>query len=238
MNNTVGLSAMINYPKSISILALGFETPVLKTRATVLELLGAVCSLPNGHKLVMEAVENLRAIKCDTHRYQSIVASLALDDPDYQVSCMAFINAVVNEAEELEVRQLVRYDMLDLGLTDSLELLSQSTDKELKTLVQVFEQEAAADLLEVVSSYDSPSVDQNDIDDLHASTKNLICTPESFRWFLHCTRAMYTMSCVDAPRRAHFWHMLADIVDEILLQRNDITLDYHKLKFNVTTLVE
>ena len=69
MNNAIGLSAVVNYPSGISILALGFCCSNVKMKAMVLDMLGAVTQIPSGHALVLSAIEYYKIVKFEKFRY-------------------------------------------------------------------------------------------------------------------------------------------------------------------------
>ena len=61
---------------SLNIIALSLRSPHLRTRALVLEIFGAVCLIPGGHRCVLEAMEAV----CETaglrFRFEIVVYSL------------------------------------------------------------------------------------------------------------------------------------------------------------------
>jgi dishevelled associated activator of morphogenesis len=56
MNNKYGLSAVMSNPDSLFIIALSLRSFSLRTRALVLEILGAVCLIPGGHRRILECM--------------------------------------------------------------------------------------------------------------------------------------------------------------------------------------
>lgn len=87
MNNAIGLSAIINHPEGIPIVSLGLDCASTRLKATVLELLGAVCLVPpEGHKKVVSAMDYYRKAKNEKYRFQSVIADLMTDEFEYQVS--------------------------------------------------------------------------------------------------------------------------------------------------------
>lgn len=74
---------------------------MLRTRALVLEIYGAVCLIPGGHRCVLEALENVKEISGMRFRFEVVVQSLWLScqgmspvEKELQVASMSFINAV------------------------------------------------------------------------------------------------------------------------------------------------
>jgi len=79
MNNKVGLSAVLDAPGSLNILALSLRSRSVRTRALVLEIFGAVCLLPGGHAHVLEAMSELAENMGAGTRMEIIVHGLIPD---------------------------------------------------------------------------------------------------------------------------------------------------------------
>lgn len=87
MNNSVGLKALLETQDGIAILALGLSTDSILVKAKLLELFGAICYIPpNGHSLILEALEYYRRVRSETSRFRDIINDLRLDELDHQVT--------------------------------------------------------------------------------------------------------------------------------------------------------
>ncbi|KAI8846857.1 hypothetical protein BC829DRAFT_445004 [Chytridium lagenaria] len=76
MNNKIGLSAVLDHDESLNIIALSLRSPSARTRALVLEIFGAVCLIPGGHRCVLEGMDALQEIAGMRYRFEIVVHSL------------------------------------------------------------------------------------------------------------------------------------------------------------------
>ena len=58
MNNTHGLKCVISHPDSMTIIAQSLHTTDIPTKIRVLEILGGVCLIPEGHRKVLHALSH------------------------------------------------------------------------------------------------------------------------------------------------------------------------------------
>ncbi|KAJ3128921.1 Protein diaphanous 1 [Irineochytrium annulatum] len=129
LNNTFGLSATIDHPRGIPVLALALTSAfTLRIRTTAIEVLAAVCFVPpKGHDMILRALEATAIEASRGGRFQILVDGMAGvdfgdqgDDEalclEYQISCMAFINAIVNSPDELTFRIALREEFMGLKL--------------------------------------------------------------------------------------------------------------------------
>ncbi|KAI3630893.1 hypothetical protein MIR68_012328 [Amoeboaphelidium protococcarum] len=240
MNNAIGLSGMINYPQAISVLSLGLDCSNIKIKAMLLDLLGAVSVIPpNGHQLVIEAMEYFKKCKFEKFRFQSIVQTLHIDDLDYRLSCMVFLNTLVNSPEDLEVRVQIRNEFIGLNLTDVIDDLKDIGSSDLNNQIYIFEDEAANDFADL--NHDLPNLAQfdiNDHDQLFAAIKLNVNDEATYDQFLRVMQQIYVMTAGDQTRKSQFWKILNQAVQEMVMQRNGLHFDFHKFNFKINQLIE
>lgn len=70
MNNSQGRAHVLSHPESINIIAQSLATENVKTKVAVLEIMGAVCLVPGGHKKVLEAMLHYQKFACERTRFQ------------------------------------------------------------------------------------------------------------------------------------------------------------------------
>lgn len=70
MNNSQGRAHVLSHPESINIIAQSLATENIKTKVAVLEIMGAVCLVPGGHKKVLEAMLHYQRFACERTRFQ------------------------------------------------------------------------------------------------------------------------------------------------------------------------
>lgn len=86
MNNSQGRAHVLAHSESINIIAQSLATENIKTKVAVLEIMGAVCLVPGGHKKILEAMLHYQKFACERTRFQvcwriqdfSLIATLGL----------------------------------------------------------------------------------------------------------------------------------------------------------------
>jgi hypothetical protein len=76
MNNSIGLSAVLDAPAALPVIGLSLRSPNIRTRQLVLEILGAVCLVPGGHELILEAMSHLKDRAGEARRFETVVKCL------------------------------------------------------------------------------------------------------------------------------------------------------------------
>lgn len=74
-----GLQSVMDHPESLMVTALSLRSPFLRTRALVLEILGAVCLIPNGHRRILDAMTNFAKVTGERARFDTVVNCLTMD---------------------------------------------------------------------------------------------------------------------------------------------------------------
>ncbi|KAJ8882031.1 hypothetical protein PR048_018519 [Dryococelus australis] len=70
MNNSTGRAHVLAHPTGINTIAQSLSTENIKTKVAVLEILGAVCLVPGGHKKVLEAMLHYQRFSAERTRFQ------------------------------------------------------------------------------------------------------------------------------------------------------------------------
>uniref|UniRef100_A0A1B8XW40 GBD/FH3 domain-containing protein n=1 Tax=Xenopus tropicalis TaxID=8364 RepID=A0A1B8XW40_XENTR len=70
MNNSQGRAHVLAHPESINIISQSLRTENIKTKIAVLEILGAVCLVPDGHKKVLSAMLHYQVYAAERTRFQ------------------------------------------------------------------------------------------------------------------------------------------------------------------------
>ncbi|KAI8801981.1 formin homology 2 domain-containing protein [Cladochytrium replicatum] len=249
LNSSFGLQTILETPSGIRILALGLGCSHIKTRTMTLEVLAAVCFVPpNGHGLILDAMEYFRTVKHEEYRFQGIMELLKVDlssgDEDiqpaalleYQTAAMAFINAAVNSPDDLDFRVALRSEFLLLGIAEIMPVLHETSNADLQTQLMIFEEEAAADYEELSLSLDFTGVDMTDVDALFKVVKMNVRGAEATHWLTLVLQKL-TLIPTDLGRSSKFWHLLNLIVGQIVLQRNGLNPDIAKLQLGVDSAI-
>ena len=97
-----GRAHVLAHSTGINVIAQSLATENTKTKVAVLEILGAMCLVPGGHKKVLEAMLHYQEFAAERTRFQGIINDLDRstgkyrDDVNLKTAIMSFINAVLN----------------------------------------------------------------------------------------------------------------------------------------------
>ncbi|KAJ3127754.1 hypothetical protein HK098_005871 [Nowakowskiella sp. JEL0407] len=251
MNNTHGLRAIIEYPEGINILTLSLSCPTIKTRTLTLELLAAVCFLPpNGHDLIIAAMHHFKQVKREKCRFETLLKSLAYDEADSDfgrahlenhIAIMTLINAIVNSPDNFEYRVTLRNEIWDLGIGDLLPELRKLSNDELITQLNIFEDEAAADIDSIESAFNYIAPDlaypfKNSSSKNHR-TNCSITDPEGLMWIRRVLQRLLLIP-TDRYRRAKFWQLISTVISQVALQRENLYPDTNRLQIDVNEALD
>lgn len=159
---------MLAHPTSINIIAQSLAADNIKTKIAALEILGAVCLVPGGHKKVLMAMLHFQQYAAERTRFQSIINDLDRstgayrDDVNLKTAIMSFINAVLNYGpgqENLEFRLHLRYEFLMLGLQPVIDKLRQHENETLDRHLDFFEMVRNEDEKELARKFGNEHVD-------------------------------------------------------------------------------
>lgn len=70
MNNSQGRAHVLSHSESINIIAQSLATENIKTKVAVLEIMGAVCLVPGGHKKILQSMLHYQRFACERTRFQ------------------------------------------------------------------------------------------------------------------------------------------------------------------------
>ena len=70
MNNSTGRAHMLAHPTGVNIIAQSLSSENIKTKVAVLEILGAMCLVPGGHRRVLDAMLHFQEYACERTRFQ------------------------------------------------------------------------------------------------------------------------------------------------------------------------
>lgn len=139
---------MLAHPTGIDTIARSLAADNIKTKVAALEILGAVCLVPGGHKKVLTAMLNFQEFAAERTRFQSIINDLDRstgaykDDVNLKTAIMSFINAVLNYGpgqENLDFRLHLRYEFLMLGIQPVIDKLRKHENETLDRHLDFFE---------------------------------------------------------------------------------------------------
>eukprot|EP00048_Salpingoeca_helianthica_P016237 m.231210 g.231210 ORF g.231210 m.231210 type:complete len:1066 (+) comp18280_c0_seq1:77-3274(+) len=148
MNNAYGLKCVLSHPNSLCIIAQSLDVENPHIRVPVLQILGAVCLVPGGHKKVLQAFDHLKKYAGERTRFQMLVGDLSRQtrtinaDLELKTATMALINALVCAGpgrHSVVFRMHLRMELLQLGMLEIVDRLRQLENSALMNHIQIFE---------------------------------------------------------------------------------------------------
>jgi hypothetical protein len=124
---------------------------MLRVRVMVLDLLAACCLIPGGCPIILQAFRDHATWRKEPRPFFTLIKSLRAEwaDIDYLVSSMAFINCVVNAADDLESRVNARQIFISLGILRAIEYFRENfISGDLHIQLDVWDEEYEEDLKE------------------------------------------------------------------------------------------
>uniref|UniRef100_A0A8C0XGL4 Disheveled-associated activator of morphogenesis 2 n=1 Tax=Castor canadensis TaxID=51338 RepID=A0A8C0XGL4_CASCN len=250
MNNSQGRAHVLAQPEAISTIAQSLRTENSKTKVAVLEILGAVCLVPGGHKKVLQAMLHYQVYAAERTRFQTLLNELDRslgryrDEVNLKTAIMSFINAVLN-AGAGEVRSLfpfrlhLRYEFLMLGIQPVIDKLRQHENAILDKHLDFFEMVRNEDDLELARRFDMVHIDTKSASQMfeliHKKLKHTEAYPCLLSVLHHCLQMPYKRN------GGYFqqWQLLDRILQQIVLQdERGVDPDLAPLEnFNVKNIV-
>ncbi|XP_039293436.1 disheveled-associated activator of morphogenesis 1 isoform X3 [Nilaparvata lugens] len=246
MNNSTGRAHVLAHPTAINTIATSLCTDNVKTKVAVLEILGAVCLVPGGHKKVLDAMTNYQAFAFERARFQTIINDLDRstgvykDEVSLKTAIMSFVNAVLSYGsgqESLEFRLHLRYEFLMLGIQHIIDKLRKHDNQTLDRHLDFFEMVRNEDEKEVARKYEQVQVDTKSttavFDLLRRKLSHTAAYPHLLSLLNHCL-----LLPLDYGSQPQHWLLFDRIVQQIVMQsENGSNPDAAPIEINVKEIV-
>ncbi|XP_021712250.1 disheveled-associated activator of morphogenesis 1-like isoform X2 [Aedes aegypti] len=223
-----GRSHVLAHPTGIDTIARSLAADNIKTKIAALEILGAVCLVPGGHKKVLTAMLNYQEYAAERVRFQGIVNDLDKstgayrDDVNLKTAIMSFINAVLNYGpgqENLEFRLHLRYEFLMLGIQPVIDKLRKHENETLNRHLDFFEMVRNEDEKELARKFNHEHVDTKSatamFDLLRRKLSHSTAYPHLVSLLQHMLLLPHT-----GPNAQH-WLIFDRVVQQIVLQQEE-----------------
>ncbi|KAJ2951435.1 hypothetical protein O0L34_g13588 [Tuta absoluta] len=226
MNNSTGRAHVLAHPTSIDLIAQSLDTENVKTKVAALEILGAVCLVPGGHKKVLEAMVHYQKYAGERARFQSIINELDRstgayrDDLGVKTAIMSFVNAVLNYGpgeDSLEFRLHLRYELLMLGIQPVIEKLRKYENETLDRHVEFFEMVRTEDERELARRFDKQHVDTKSASGMFELLRRKLSHTAAYPHLLSLLTHLLMLPLEYNPHSQH-WLLLDRIVQQIVMQ--------------------
>ncbi|XP_066532057.1 disheveled-associated activator of morphogenesis 1 [Hoplias malabaricus] len=229
MNNSQGRAHVLAHSESINIIAQSLATENIKTKVAVLEILGAVCLVPGGHKKVLEAMLHYQKHASERTRFQTLMNDLDRstgryrDEVNVKTAIMSFINAVLSQGAgetSLDFRIHLRYEFLMLGIQPVIDKLRTHENSTLDRHLDYFEMLRNEDELALAKRFENVHIDTKSASQVFELIRKRINHTDAFPHFIsilqHCLHMPYKRS----GNTVQYWLLLDRIVQQIVLQND------------------
>ncbi|KTG32066.1 hypothetical protein cypCar_00008983, partial [Cyprinus carpio] len=199
MNNSQGRAHVLAHSESINIIAQSLATENIKTKVAVLEIMGAVCLVPGGHKKILEAMLHYQKFACERTRFQTLLNDLDKstgryrDEVNLKTAIMSFINAVLSQGAgetSLEFRIHLRYEFLMLGIQPVIDKLRSHENSTLDRHLDFFEMLRNEDELALAKRFENVHIDTKSATQVFDLIRKRINHTDAFPHFMsvlqHC----------------------------------------------------
>ncbi|KAJ3019022.1 hypothetical protein HKX48_002457, partial [Thoreauomyces humboldtii] len=238
----IGLSAVLDSEGALDIIALSLQSPSPKTKALVLEILGAVCLIPGGHECVLEGMDKLCAQAQTRFRFEIVVYTLwqscqgmTPHDKDLQVASMSFINAVIcgGAGYNLDFRMHMRYEFLHLGLTQLVDSIGSLENELLQTQIDVWVAGLEADEEEIFMKMDvDGELDWDNAEEVALALADTMGFSTCFAPYISVLKHMFLLPA-NPFQRMKFMFIIDKVVQQIVLQRDSEDPDPAAMLFDL-----
>uniref|UniRef100_A0A4W6D161 Dishevelled associated activator of morphogenesis 1b n=1 Tax=Lates calcarifer TaxID=8187 RepID=A0A4W6D161_LATCA len=233
MNNSQGRAHVLSHSESINIIAQSLATENIKTKVAVLEIMGAVCLVPGGHKKILEAMLHYQRFACERTRFQTLINDLDRstgryrDEVNLKTAIMSFINAVLSQGAgetSLEFRIHLRYEFLMLGIQPVIDKLRSHENSTLDRHLDYFEMLRNEDELALSKRFESVHIDTKSATQVFDLIRKKMNHTDAYPHFMSVLHHCLLMPHKRSGNTVQYWLLLDRIVQQMVLQ-NDKGLD-------------
>ncbi|XP_059163759.1 disheveled-associated activator of morphogenesis 2-like [Physella acuta] len=226
MNNSQGRAHVLAHPDCMNIIAQSLAVENVKTKIAALEILGAICLVPGGHRKVLNAMLHFQKYAGERTRFQLLIYDLDRSTGKYKeevalkTAVMSFINAALKYGagqDHLEFRLHLRYEFLMLGIVPIIKKMRAHGNTTLDRHLDFFEMVRNEDEKEFAKRFDG----------VHIDSKSATAMFDVLRKKLHLSTAypnllsiLHHMLLIPYGKNdvLHVWPLVDKIVQQIVLQ--------------------
>ncbi|XP_035234924.1 disheveled-associated activator of morphogenesis 1 isoform X1 [Anguilla rostrata] len=229
MNNSQGRAHVLSHSESINIIAQSLSTENIKTKVAVLEIMGAVCLVPGGHRKILEAMLHYQKFACERTRFQTLLNDLDRstgryrDEVNLKTAIMSFINAVLSQGAgetSLEFRIHLRYEFLMLGIQPVIDKLRSHENATLDRHLDYFEMLRNEDELTLSKRFDSVHIDTKSATQIFDLIRKKMNHTDAYPHFISVLHHCLLMPYKRSGNTVQYWLLLDRIMQQMVLQND------------------
>uniref|UniRef100_A0A3Q4BKP1 Uncharacterized protein n=1 Tax=Mola mola TaxID=94237 RepID=A0A3Q4BKP1_MOLML len=229
MNNSQGRAHVLSHSESINIIAQSLATENIKTKVAVLEIMGAVCLVPGGHKKILEAMLHYQRFACERTRFQTLINDLDRstgryrDEVNLKTTIMSFINAVLSQGSgetSLEFRIHLRYEFLMLGIQPVIDKLRSHENSTLDRHLDYFEMLRNDDELTLSKRFESVHIDTKSATQVFDLIRKKMNHTDAYPHFMSVLHHCLLMPYKRSGNTVQYWLLLDRILQQMVLQND------------------
>ncbi|XP_025103883.1 LOW QUALITY PROTEIN: disheveled-associated activator of morphogenesis 2-like [Pomacea canaliculata] len=246
MNNSQGRAHVLAHPSAINIIAQSLAVDNVKTKTAVLEILGAMCLVPGGHRKVLEAMLHLQNYAGERTRFQLLMCDLDRSTGKYReeiglkTAIMSFINAALRYGpgqDHLEFRLHLRYEFLMLGIVPIMQKLRTYGNATLDRHLDFFEMVRNVDEKELSRRFEGVHVDSKSASAMFEVLRKKLSLTTAYPNLLSI---LYHLLLLPYGKNDAFavWGLVDKILQQVILQqKNGQDPDGAPLEINLKSIV-
>ncbi|KAJ8288982.1 hypothetical protein COCON_G00016410 [Conger conger] len=229
MNNSQGRAHVLSHSESINIIAQSLGTENVKTKVAVLEIMGAVCLVPGGHRKILEAMLHYQKFAFERTRFQTLLNDLDRstgryrDEVNLKTAIMSFINAALSQGAgetSLEFRVHLRYEFLMLGIQPVIDKLRTHENATLDRHLDYFEMLRNEDELTLSKRFDTVHVDTKSATQIFDLIRKKMNHTDAYPHFISVLHHCLLMPYKRSGNTVQYWLLLDRIVQQMVLQND------------------
>ena len=208
-------------------IAWSLRSPKTRVLTMVLEMLGAVCLIPNGHKRVLDAVGRVAKKTHARRRFDLIVSLLHKEDGSHerrinlQIAVMSFINVVVSLGpckDDFEFRVHTRFEFLDSGLEEAIAGIDINDNDVLKKQIKIFLTKMKNDDGQLGERYDrvKSKINYDDPSDMF-NTMYAAMSNSTASMYIQSLMKHFLQIPAHELRRPMYWRLFDKIVQAVVV---------------------
>jgi len=245
MNHGLGLQTVLDHKNAINVLSLALSWSDHAMQSLAIQLLASVALVePNGHGIVLRAMTYYQKQMHEEYRFQKLMTLLQCDgDDNYspemldcQVSCLAFINSIISNSDDLEHRITLLEQFMDIGLIDTFSILRQYNNPDLNIQLETLESIAQQDFQTLSDEKLLKNVNLFELDEALNYLRDSVKDSNTELWFLRIIQSLLLLP-QDRHRRPKYWNLIYNLINEVVLQRFGIDPDTAVIQMDIDNII-